>query len=55
MRTKALIIASILLTVVSCSEFDDSLIWEKLNDHEDRLVKLELLCESMNSGKITRE
>ena len=35
--------------MMSCNEFDDSLIWETLKDHEDRLTKLETLCENMNS------
>ena len=33
---------------LSCKKFDDSAIWDKLNDHEKRLVELEILCEQMN-------
>lgn len=35
--------------VVSCSEFDDSAIWDKLNDHETRLAYLEEVCKKMNT------
>ena len=40
----------ILCMSISCSKFDDSKIWDKLNDHEGRLVKLELLCDQMNTN-----
>ncbi len=37
--------------VTGCSEsFDDSKIWEILDDHENRLVKLEELCKQMNTN-----
>ena len=49
MKRSLLLIPAFLLTAMSCNEFDDSLIWEKLNDHENRLTKLETLCENMNS------
>ena len=39
-----------LLAVVACSKFDDSAIWEELNKHEDRIVKLETLCNQMNTN-----
>lgn len=26
---------------LSCSKFDDSLIWDELNNHEDRISELE--------------
>ncbi len=36
---------------VGCSEsFDDSEIWDKLNDHENRIAKLEELCKQMNTN-----
>ena len=34
---------------VSCSEFDDSEIWDKLNDHEYRIAYLEEVCNKMNA------
>ena len=39
-----------LLVIASCSKFDDSAIWDKLNKHEDRIVKLETLCNQMNTN-----
>lgn len=33
---------------MSCSEFDDSDIWNKLNDHEYRIAYLEEVCNKMN-------
>lgn len=38
--------------VVSCSKFDDSAIWDKLNDHESRIAYLEEVCKKMNSDII---
>ena len=35
--------------IVSCSKFDDSAIWDKLNDHETRLAYLEEVCKKMNT------
>ena len=37
------------LTLTSCT-FDDSDIWNKLNDHENRIVKLEELCKQLNTN-----
>lgn len=34
----------------SCSEFDDSEIWDKLNDHEYRIAYLEEVCNKMNAN-----
>ena len=36
-------------TLVSC-EFDDSVIWDKLDDHEERIQGLEVLCRQMNTN-----
>ena len=47
---KILLSALTLLTVVACSKFDDSEIWSELNDHEERIVKLETLCNQMNTN-----
>lgn len=35
--------------VISCSKFDDSAIWDKLNDHENRIAYLEEVCKKMNN------
>ena len=45
-----MLIALSLISVVACSKFDDSAIWEELNKHEDRIVKLETLCNQMNTN-----
>lgn len=34
--------------VVSCNKFDDSAIWDKLNNHETRIAYLEEVCKKMN-------
>ena len=56
---KLLTLSAIALAVVvsSCSKFDDSAIWDKLNeqeqtlnDHEKRIAALEELCKQMNSN-----
>lgn len=36
-------------TAVSCCKFDDSAIWDKLNDHESRITYLEEVCKKMNT------
>ena len=36
--------------VSSCSKFDDTEIWDKLNDHESRITALEELCKQMNTN-----
>lgn len=47
---RTLLFALSLLAVVACSKFDDSAIWDQLNKHEDRIVKLETLCNQMNTN-----
>ncbi|MBQ5912799.1 MAG: hypothetical protein IIW93_06860 [Bacteroidaceae bacterium] len=37
---------------VSCSKFDDSEIWDKLNDHEYRIAYLEEVCKKINADII---
>ena len=47
---KLLVIALMaFFTAVSCSKFDDSAIWDKLNDHESRIAYLEEVCKKMNT------
>lgn len=47
---KVLLCAFSLLAFLACSEFDDSAIQEKLKNHEDRISKLETLCNQMNTN-----
>lgn len=49
---KLLTLFAIALAVVvsSCSKFDDTEIWDKLNDHESRITALEELCKQMNTN-----
>lgn len=44
--------ALIALLALSCSEFDDSAIWDKLNNHELRITELEKICKEMNADII---
>ena len=39
-----------LFVMLSCSKFDDTSIWDKLNDHENRISALEVLCRKMNTN-----
>ncbi len=43
----------VVMTIVSCQKFDDSEIWDKLNNHEARLAYLEEVCKSMNSSIVS--
>lgn len=47
---KITLVALSLIALVACSKFDDSAIWEELDKHEDRIVKLETLCNQMNTN-----
>lgn len=47
---RTLLFALSLLAIVACSKFDDSEIWSELKEHEDRIVKLETLCNQMNTN-----
>lgn len=40
-------------SIVSCKKFDDSEIWDKLNNHESRITELERICKAMNADIIT--
>ena len=42
------------LSLTSCT-FDDSDIWNKLNDHENRIVKLEELCKQLNTNIVAMQ
>lgn len=41
---------SVALLVAACQKFDDSRIWEKLNEYEARIAKLEQQCEAINTN-----
>ena len=45
----ALLFAS-LFVMLSCSKYDDTPIWDKLNDHENRISVLEEMCRKMNTN-----
>ncbi len=47
---KILLPVLMLLALVSCTKFDDSSIWEELKDHESRIIKLETLCNQLNTN-----
>lgn len=45
------LLVAITLIIAGCNEsFDDSAIWDKLDDHESRIAKLEELCQQMNTN-----
>ena len=45
------LLVAITLIIAGCNEsFDDSAIWDKLDDHESRITKLEELCQQMNTN-----
>ena len=54
MRMKKLfayLLVAITMIIAGCSEsFDDSKIWDKLDNHESRIAKLEELCKQMNTN-----
>lgn len=47
---KLFIIFSVALLAVSCTGFDDSAIWDELNDHKDRIERLEEVCSRLNAN-----
>lgn len=49
-RFISFIAITLAIVVSSCSKFDDTDIWNKLNDHEKRIVSLEELCKQMNTN-----
>ena len=45
------LLVAITMIIAGCSEpFDDSAIWDKLDDHEKRIATLEELCKQMNTN-----
>ena len=47
---KKYILLLALLCSFSCSRVDESEIWDKLNEHEERIEKLEAQCRQLNSN-----
>ena len=45
-----LFVAITMIIAGCCESFDDSKIWDKLDDHESRIAKLEELCKQMNTN-----
>ena len=41
---------TVVSAIVSCQKFDASAIWDKLNEHEERIEKLEELCRQINTN-----
>ena len=50
MKKLYLIVLMVMSAIVSCQKFDASAIWEKLNEHEGRIEKLEALCRQINTN-----
>lgn len=47
---RVFIIFSAIITLISCSTFDHEAILEQLRDHEERILKLETMCNQLNSN-----
>ena len=49
---KKLILAFVAVTAlaISCEKFDDTKIWNKLDNHENRISELETLCKKINTN-----
>ena len=41
------------LAFASCTQYDDKLVWEEIKKHEERIAKLEALCETMNANLVS--
>ena len=50
MKKLLLSLVAAILAFISCDKFDDSLIWDKLNDHESRIQALEAWCQQTNTN-----
>ena len=50
MRKLSLIFVSALSLTLSCTQFDDTAIWDELPEHEQRIEKLEQDCQDMNAS-----
>ena len=50
MKKLFLLFTAISIFALSCEKFDDTKIWDKLDDHENRISELETLCKKMNTN-----
>lgn len=50
MKIKHIVSMILLLAAVSCDSFDDSAIWDELQDHKERIEKLEEMCNQLNAN-----
>lgn len=44
------LMAIVLAVVVSSCQYDDTMVWERFDDHENRITQLEELCREMNTN-----
>lgn len=49
-RLFTLTVAIVAMVVASCNRYDDTEIWERINDHEQRIAKLEEVCKQLNTN-----
>ena len=47
---RRLLVLSFVLMLSACARFDDTEIWDKLQDHEERIEMLETLCDRLNTN-----
>ena len=45
---KVLIIITAIISIISCTNLDE--VWNELRDHEERIQRLEALCNKLNSN-----
>ena len=50
---KRFVLVLITMLALSCNKFDESAIWNKLNDHEGRIAYLEEACKTVNTNIVT--
>ena len=50
MKKHIVIILAAFLATISCTQFDDSAIWEELLNHRERIERLEAECNRLNTN-----
>ena len=45
---KVFIIITAIISIISCTNLDE--VWNELRDHEERIQRLEALCNKLNSN-----
>ena len=45
---KVFIIITAIISIISCTNLDE--VWNELRDHEERIQRLETLCNKLNSN-----